>query len=181
MRLRRSPTLLPGCLPPPPLQQDPRNIYLAIDEACTHVGAAAFRLLAGMYDISGERLLATAVSPPIRVLANNDVPTGAARIPIDVREENRGEAGLVVRGRAGLGAANSVDAAACPAGIAPPGQLCEKCTRHLPCRLCRSLLNRSSCQPTGKGGTQLQSRKRRQRRRPSSARAGRAPGRLLLG
>ncbi|PSC68915.1 UDP pyrophosphate synthase [Micractinium conductrix] len=76
---------IPTVVSHPHEMKDPRNIYLAIDEACTHVGAAAFRLLAGVYDISGERLLATAVSPPIRVLANNDVPTGAARIPIDVQ------------------------------------------------------------------------------------------------
>ena len=75
-------------------------MYLSLDEACTHVGATTFRLVAGVYEPPGDaagsgggnvdpaaaagtgRLLGTAVSPPIRVLANNDVPTGAARIPL---------------------------------------------------------------------------------------------------
>jgi hypothetical protein len=60
-------------------------MYLSLDEACTHVDAASFRLVAGVYNRQGTRLLATAVSPPVRVLANNDVPTGAARIPLDAR------------------------------------------------------------------------------------------------
>jgi hypothetical protein len=104
--------------------QDPRYMYLSLDEACTHVDAPAFRLVAGVYNRQGSRLLATAVSPPIRcasaasrflsnqcgrfapaihsalfsshlltcvamsvcsVLANNDVPTGAARIKLEAR------------------------------------------------------------------------------------------------
>jgi hypothetical protein len=60
-------------------------MYVSLDEACTHVDAAAFRLVAGVYNRQGTRLLATAVSPPVRVLANNDVPTGAARITLDAR------------------------------------------------------------------------------------------------
>ena len=60
-------------------------MYLSLDEACTHVDASAFRLVAGIYNRAGTRLLATSVSPPIRVLANNDVPTGAARIVLEVR------------------------------------------------------------------------------------------------
>jgi hypothetical protein len=58
-------------------------MYLSLDEACTHVDASAFRLVAGIYNRQGTRLLATSVSPPIRVLANNDVPTGAARIKLE--------------------------------------------------------------------------------------------------
>jgi len=46
--------------------QDPRFMYLSMDEACTHVGARAFRLVAGIYNRQGSRLLGTAVSPPIR-------------------------------------------------------------------------------------------------------------------
>ena len=46
--------------------QDPRFMYLSLDEACTHVDASAFRLVAGIYSRQGTRLLATAVSPPIR-------------------------------------------------------------------------------------------------------------------
>jgi hypothetical protein len=60
-------------------------MYLSLDEACTHVDAAAFRLVAGVYNRQGTRLLATAVSPPVRVLANNDVPTGAAKIRLEAR------------------------------------------------------------------------------------------------
>lgn len=41
-------------------------MYLSLDEACTHVDAAAFRLVAGIYNRQGTRLLTTAVSPPIR-------------------------------------------------------------------------------------------------------------------
>lgn len=40
--------------------------------------------LAGVYTQDGECLLGTAVSNQIRVLANNDVPTGAAFIPLVV-------------------------------------------------------------------------------------------------
>ncbi|KAL4421530.1 hypothetical protein ABPG75_010821 [Micractinium tetrahymenae] len=65
--------------------KEPKFMYVSIDEACTHVDAPAFRLLAAVYDAAGEKLLATAVSPPIRVLANNDVPTGAARIPLEAQ------------------------------------------------------------------------------------------------
>jgi hypothetical protein len=39
-------------------------MYVSLDEACTHVDAAAFRLVAGVYNRQGTRLLATAVSPP---------------------------------------------------------------------------------------------------------------------
>ena len=66
----------------PSTTRDPRHMWLSLDEACTHVGAQAFRLVAGIYDGAGARLLGTAVSPPIRVLANNDVPTGTASIPL---------------------------------------------------------------------------------------------------
>jgi hypothetical protein len=69
----------------PPVAQDPRFMYLSLDEACTHVDAAAFRLVAGIYNRQGTRLLATSVSQPIRVLANNDMPTGAARILLDAQ------------------------------------------------------------------------------------------------
>ena len=41
-------------------------MYVSLDEACTHVGASAFRIVAGVYDSAGTRLLATTVSPPIR-------------------------------------------------------------------------------------------------------------------
>ena len=60
------PTLLVPLQPTHPLPQDPRFMYLSLDEACTHVGATAFRLVAGIYNRQGSRLLGTAVSPPIR-------------------------------------------------------------------------------------------------------------------
>ncbi len=41
-------------------------MYLSLDEACTHVDAAAFRLVAGIYDDTSSQLLASAVSPPVR-------------------------------------------------------------------------------------------------------------------
>jgi hypothetical protein len=41
-------------------------MYLSLDEACTHVDASAFRLVAAIYDGAGARLLATSVSPPVR-------------------------------------------------------------------------------------------------------------------
>lgn len=41
-------------------------MYLSLDEACTHVDTPAFRLVAGVYNRHATRLLATAVSPPIR-------------------------------------------------------------------------------------------------------------------
>ena len=49
-----------------PRKKDPRCMYLSLDEACTHVNASAFRLVAGIYDRQGTRLLATSVSPPVR-------------------------------------------------------------------------------------------------------------------
>ncbi|KAI3432722.1 hypothetical protein D9Q98_004264 [Chlorella vulgaris] len=64
-------------------KKDPKCMYLSLDEACSHVNASAFRLVAGIYNRHGSRLLATSVSPPIRVLANNDVPTGAARFKLE--------------------------------------------------------------------------------------------------
>ena len=46
--------------------KDPRFMYLSFDEACTHVGASTFRLVAGIYNRQGTRLLATSVSAPIK-------------------------------------------------------------------------------------------------------------------
>lgn len=63
-----------------PSLQDPRYFYLSFDEAGTHVGVKTFRLVVAVYDQGGRRRLAECVSPPVRVLANNDVPTGAAHI-----------------------------------------------------------------------------------------------------
>jgi hypothetical protein len=65
--------------------KDTRFMYLSFDEATTHVGARSFRLLVAGYAAEGvsgapPALLGAAVSPPVRVLANNDVPTGAAQL-----------------------------------------------------------------------------------------------------
>lgn len=38
------------------------------------------RMIAGLYSAGNPECLGTSISPPIRVLANNDVPTGAAYI-----------------------------------------------------------------------------------------------------
>jgi hypothetical protein len=59
-------------------------MYLSFDEAGTHVGCKSFRLVAAIYDENRTKLLGTTVSPPVRVLANNDVPTGAAHLQLMV-------------------------------------------------------------------------------------------------
>ncbi|KAK9817699.1 hypothetical protein WJX72_000872 [[Myrmecia] bisecta] len=64
--------------------KDARYLYLAFDEAGTHVGSRNFRLLACAYDRADGRRLGTTCSPPIRVVANNDVPTGAAQFHMDL-------------------------------------------------------------------------------------------------
>ncbi|XP_073393221.1 uncharacterized protein [Physcomitrium patens] len=61
--------------------KEPRHLYIAIDEASTHVcprhETSKFRLLVAAYD-DKHQLLGTTVSSSIRVLANNDAPLGAA-------------------------------------------------------------------------------------------------------
>ncbi len=57
-----------------------RYMCLSIDEAATHVGNKRFRLVAMVFEQNGQDLIGTACSQPIRVVANNDVPTGAAHI-----------------------------------------------------------------------------------------------------
>ncbi len=59
-----------------------RYMYLSIDEAATHVGNKRFRLVAMVYEQNGQDLIGTTCSQPIRVMANNDVPTGAAHISL---------------------------------------------------------------------------------------------------
>jgi len=61
--------------------KDTRYMYLSFDEAGTHVSFKSFRLITAVYDSKGRHLTSTA-SPPVRVLANNDVPTGAAHLQI---------------------------------------------------------------------------------------------------
>ena len=80
--------------------KDPKYMYLSLDEAVTHVqskndvpdmgykspSVRFFRLVCGAY--AGTDLISTSVSPPIRVLANNDVPGGAAHIEIQLEVES---------------------------------------------------------------------------------------------
>ncbi|DBA67780.1 TPA: hypothetical protein ACH3X2_001214 [Trebouxia sp. C0005] len=61
-----------------------RYMYCAIDEAGSHVGSKSFRLVVGVYSQGGKDLLGSACSQPIRVMANNDIPHGAAHIPLVV-------------------------------------------------------------------------------------------------
>ncbi|KAL0026159.1 hypothetical protein WJX79_006416 [Trebouxia sp. C0005] len=61
-----------------------RYMYCAIDEAGSHVGSKSFRLVVGVYSQTGKDLLGSACSQPIRVMANNDIPNGAAHIPLVV-------------------------------------------------------------------------------------------------
>jgi len=67
--------------------KDSRYMYISLDEAVTHVGCRSFRLVGGAYDASSS-LIGTSVSPPIRVLANNDVPTGAAHIEMTMQVDS---------------------------------------------------------------------------------------------
>ena len=57
-------------------------MYLSVDEAATHVGNKRFRLVAMVYEQNEQDLIGTACSKPVRVVANNDVPTGAAHIKL---------------------------------------------------------------------------------------------------
>ena len=59
-------------------------MYCAIDEAGSHVGSKSFRLVVGVYSQTGKDLLGSACSQPIRVVANNAIPHGAAHIPLPV-------------------------------------------------------------------------------------------------
>ena len=64
----RTPPLPPSLAPSLPCLcvQDPRFLYVSLDEASTHVGATAFRLVAAIYTQGCRRLLATSVSPPVK-------------------------------------------------------------------------------------------------------------------
>jgi hypothetical protein len=80
--------------------KDCRYMYLSLDEAVTHVQSKNdlantsykgpdvryFRLVCGAY--AGTDLISTSVSPPIRVLSNNDVPSGAAHIEIQLEVDS---------------------------------------------------------------------------------------------
>ena len=97
--------------------KEAKYLYLSIDEAGTHVGARAFRLVAAAYDAAGLVPLGATVSPPIRVLANNDVPTGAAFITLHLPLRADWQGWLPGRSGGGVAAAMRA-AAAAAAGIA---------------------------------------------------------------
>ena len=61
-----------------------RYMYCAIDQAGRHVGSKSIRLVVGVYSQTEKDLLGSACSQPIRVMANNDIPHGAAHIPLVV-------------------------------------------------------------------------------------------------
>jgi len=67
--------------------KETKHFFIAIDEASTHVaehnGTQKMRLVFGILDPDTKELLGASVSGPIRVLANNDVPKGAASIVVD--------------------------------------------------------------------------------------------------
>lgn len=71
--------------------KDAKYMFISIDEAGSHVRVKHFRLIAGMYGNNDTGCLGTAISGPIRVLANNDVPTGAAYIPLNITADDRWE------------------------------------------------------------------------------------------
>ena len=66
--------------------KDSRNLFISIDEASNHVcpynKCKVFRLLFGVYTHDTNEFLGSGVSGPIRVLANNDVPKGAAAMRV---------------------------------------------------------------------------------------------------
>lgn len=64
--------------------KDSRYMYISLDEAVTHVGCRCFRLMSAAYNANGE-VIGADVSPPVRVLANNDVPTGAAQMELYIQ------------------------------------------------------------------------------------------------
>lgn len=74
--------------------KDPKHLYIAIDEASTHVGISpqnsTFRLLLAAYNHKNE-LLGSTISSRIRVLANNDAPNGAAsfKIHLNIRGNSK--------------------------------------------------------------------------------------------
>ncbi|KAK9865525.1 hypothetical protein WJX84_003195 [Apatococcus fuscideae] len=63
----------------------PSSLHISVDEASNHVGVRNFRLLFGVFAQDSKKLLGTAVTQPIRVFVNNDVPKGAGYIEVTVR------------------------------------------------------------------------------------------------
>jgi len=103
--------------------KDSRNLFISIDEASNHVcpygvnKCKVFRLLFGVYDYDSKEFLGSGVSGPIRVLANNDVPKGAAAMRVqcelssawqgwnNVKEKHEDELREIFKG---MGVANAV-------------------------------------------------------------------------
>ena len=67
-----------------------RFLFISIDEACTHVTPPEcdkkmrFRLIFSVEDGKSGKTIGVGVSQPIRVLANNDAPNGAAFIDMHI-------------------------------------------------------------------------------------------------
>jgi len=65
------------------------HLFIACDEACSHMAVpdkkTRFRFLFHLVNASDNSSVGSAVSPPIRVLANNDAPNGAAFIRTEIK------------------------------------------------------------------------------------------------
>ena len=108
--------------------KDHRFLFISIDEACTHVAMGdkktRFRLLFSVDDASTGERIGSAVSAPIRVLANNDAPNGAAYInmPVPLTDGWEGwDSPLALRQRTVLPEAMTENAPTTPDGSAGSG------------------------------------------------------------
>ncbi|CAI7838163.1 unnamed protein product [Closterium sp. NIES-54] len=70
----------------PDVWKEPRHLYIAIDEASTHIrpccNTSKFRLLFAFYSES-QQFLGSSISSSIKVVANNDAPQGAANLQVN--------------------------------------------------------------------------------------------------
>ncbi|CAG9465962.1 unnamed protein product [Pedinophyceae sp. YPF-701] len=93
--------------------KDPKKVYVSVDEACTHIDVQRIRLLLAVYEHATGCMIASGVTEPIRALANNDVPDGAAKISVTVPLVP-GAGGFLANSAAG-------NAASTPTSLAAPG------------------------------------------------------------
>ena len=108
--------------------KDHRFLFISIDEACTHVAMGdkktRFRLLFSVDDASTGERIGSAVSAPIRVLANNDAPNGTAyfNMPVPLTDGWEGwDSPLALRQRTVLPEAMTENAPTTPDGSAGSG------------------------------------------------------------
>ena len=86
-----------------PQLKDPRKLYIAIDEANSHIkrgweGTKSMRLLTVLY--KGKDIVGSAVGTEIKMLANNDAPRGSASFRLDCDLSSKSEVyGLMPRVR----------------------------------------------------------------------------------